>query len=214
MRPFFSIVLFWLAMATPMSAHEAVKTYVAVPPGFVSYVVQSGDTWEHITPTERAKKLAMRINRMNVNPRTGAEVLLPVTEVAWEYVPVPYRVPSSGRHLVIYIDRQFFGAYENGRLIHWGPVSTGRQGKSTPLGHFTAKWKSRWHRSSLYNNARMYFAVQFLGNYFTHEYTELPGYPASSGCVRMFWDDAEWKFGWLQSGDRISVLADTDFTRW
>lgn len=214
MRQFFVLIFVWLWSVTAVAAHEPLKTFVAVPPGFESYVIQPGDTWESITASDTAERLAMRINRMNVEPRAGSTVLLPVSQTAWDYVPVPYSVPSTGRHLVVYVDRQFFGAYENGQLIHWGPVSTGRPSKSTPLGHFTAKWKSRWHRSSIYNNARMYFAIQFKGDYFTHEYTELPGYPASSGCVRMFWDDAEWKFAWLQSGDRVSVLPDTNLSQW
>lgn len=203
-----------LALALPAQAHEKIKTFQTVPQGFVSYVVQPGDTWGSLTTTVELKQLAMRVNRMNIEPRRGSEVLLPVNDVAWYYVPVPHRVDGVGRHLIIYDDQQFFGAYEDGRLIHWGPVSTGKQGKETPFGHFKATWKSRYHRSSLYDNARMYFAIQFSGHYFTHEYTELPGYPASNGCVRMFWNDAKWKFSWLQLGDRVSIVPATAFAHW
>ena len=205
MRVLWQCVVALLLAAGMASAHSQLQTYESVPEGFYPYTVQPGDTWDSMTLSADAAQLARRVNRMNVEPKPGYEILLPQSSVAWRYVPVPLAIPSRGRHLVVYLDRQYFGAYEDGELVRWGPVSTGTNGR-TPTGFFQAKWKSRYHRSSLYNNARMYFAVQFKGNYFTHEYKVLPGYPASKGCVRMFWDDAEWKFGWLQTGDLISVV--------
>jgi len=180
------------------------------PPGFVLHEVQSGNTWKSLADgDERKLHLMQKINRMNVRLRAGWKILVPVTAAAYEFSPMPKQIGSNyERHLVINLDTQYFGAYEGNQLVRWGPVSTGRHGRtptSKPGKPFTAKWKDKWHRSSIYNNARMYFAVQFLGDYFTHEQV-LPGHPASAGCARMLWKDAEWKFDWIQSGDRVSVV--------
>ena len=55
-----------------------------------------------------------------------------------------------------------------GRVIgHW-PVSTARRGKVTPTGAWTAKWLSRHHKSSRYNNAPMPYSIFYNGNYAVH----------------------------------------------
>ena len=74
-----------------------------------------------------------------------------------------------------------------GRVIgHW-PVSTARRGKVTPTGSWTAKWLSRDHRSSRYENAPMPYAVFYNGHYAVHGtyQTNRLGRPASAGCIRL-----------------------------
>jgi lipoprotein-anchoring transpeptidase ErfK/SrfK len=69
---------------------------------------------------------------------------------------------------------------------HW-PVSTARRGKVTPTGNWSAKWLSRYHKSSRYNNAPMPYSIFYNGNYAVHGtyQTKRLGRPASSGCVRL-----------------------------
>jgi hypothetical protein len=38
---------------------------------------------------------------------------------------------------------QAFGAYEQGRLVRWGPVSTGKKSTPTPTGLFHTNWHAR-----------------------------------------------------------------------
>ena len=66
-------------------------------------------------------------------------------------------------------------------------VSTARRGKVTPTGSWSAKWLSRHHRSSRYNNAPMPYSIFYNGNYAVHGtyQTKRLGRPASSGCVRL-----------------------------
>lgn len=75
----------------------------------------------------------------------------------------------------------------HGKVIGRWPVSTARKGKITPTGTWTAKWLSRNHRSSRYNNAPMPYSVFYDGNYAVHGtyQTDLLGRPASAGCVRL-----------------------------
>jgi len=187
--------------------------YAELPAGFLNYTVKRGDTWESVIPDERYREFAMKVNRMNIELTEGKRVnkstiMVPVGEVALAYVPVPTHISSKAtRELVFYKQEQYFGAYEEGRLVKWGPISTGSNG-NTPLGTYKALYKQVKKYSSIYNNSRMYYAVQFRGNYFSHEQV-LPGVPASKGCVRMSWEDAKWKFHWIKIGDPIRVVKNT-----
>lgn len=75
----------------------------------------------------------------------------------------------------------------NGQVAHRWPVSTARNGKITPRGQWNAYWLSRHHRSSIYNNAPMPFAIFFNGDYAIHGTDQISrlGRPASAGCVRL-----------------------------
>ena len=189
---------------------SAARAATGVPEGFVIYQVKKGDTWKSVIPDARWRELAKRVNRMNIELTRKSrlnvkQIWLPVNDAAWRYVPVPVTIDSQApRELIFYKKEQYFGAYEHGHLIRWGPISTGRSG-NTPVGTFRALYKQREKYSHKYNNSRMFFAVQFQGNFFSHEQI-LPGYAASKGCVRMFWEDAEWKYDWIRLGDRIKVV--------
>ena len=77
------------------------------------------------------------------------------------------------------------------RLFTW-PVSTAAAGYETPRGTYQPEWFSRDHRSSLYNDAPMPFAIFYDGNYAIHATfsTGALGRPASHGCVRLAPDNA------------------------
>lgn len=90
------------------------------------------------------------------------------------------------------VSQQKMQVFHGGRLVHEWPVSTARQGKITPRGQFTAQWFSRNHRSSLYNNAPMPYAIFYDGHYAVHGTDQIGmlGRPASAGCVRLHPDNA------------------------
>jgi lipoprotein-anchoring transpeptidase ErfK/SrfK len=75
----------------------------------------------------------------------------------------------------------------NGKVEYRWPVSTARAGKHTPRGQWNAYWLSKYHRSSIYNNAPMPFAIFFNGDYAIHGTDQISrlGRPASAGCVRL-----------------------------
>lgn len=76
---------------------------------------------------------------------------------------------------------------EGGIVKYRWSVSTARRGKVTPTGTWSAKWTSRNHRSSRYNNAPMPYSVFYSGNYAVHGtyQSKLLGRPASAGCIRL-----------------------------
>ncbi|MCO6389083.1 L,D-transpeptidase [Aliihoeflea sp. 40Bstr573] len=75
----------------------------------------------------------------------------------------------------------------NGKVIYRWPVSTARKGKITPTGQWSAKWLSKNHRSSRYENAPMPYAIFYNGHYAVHGTYQVNrlGRPASAGCVRL-----------------------------
>ncbi|PWE30257.1 L,D-transpeptidase [Pararhodobacter marinus] len=98
------------------------------------------------------------------------------------------------------VETQTMHVYLDGQLRYEWPVSTARAGKYTPRGEWQPQWLSRWHRSSLYNNAPMYFAIFYDGDYAIHATDAVSrlGRPASAGCVRLHEDNAALLFAMVQ----------------
>ena len=102
--------------------------------------------------------------------------------------------------IVVSQELQAFGAYEDGHLVSWGPVSTGAKKSPTPNGLFHLNWRSKSHRSTVNRSwlLNWYFNFSNERGHSFHEY-ELPGLPASHGCVRMLRRDAYWMHEWGDS---------------
>lgn len=90
------------------------------------------------------------------------------------------------------ISTQTMTVTHRGRVKYRWKVSTARAGKVTPSGAWSAKWLSRNHRSSRYNNAPMPYSIFYSGNYAVHGTNQISrlGRPASAGCIRLHPDNA------------------------
>ncbi|MGR8998929.1 MAG: L,D-transpeptidase [Gammaproteobacteria bacterium] len=125
------------------------------------------------------------------------------------YSPLPRNdlwAVKYAKALVVDQRIQAFGAYEYGRLVRWGPVSTGRRSRPTPPGFYHLNWRSRGRHSTV--NPRWYMPWYFnfdnARGLSMHAYS-LPGYPASHACVRLLEYDAKWLYDW---GEQATVAAD------
>ncbi len=100
-----------------------------------------------------------------------------------------HSVSASAASLVATVDisSQTMTVSQGGVVKYRWSVSTARKGKVTPTGSWSAKWTSKNHRSSRYNNAPMPYSVFYSGNYAVHgtNQSKLLGRPASAGCVRL-----------------------------
>lgn len=120
------------------------------------------------------------------------------------YSPYPFHYPEAASLPKLFIiDKytQTFGAYEYGKLIHWGLVSSGKSNRSTPPGRYNFNWKTyyklsnaapegvEWHLFWVYN----FYAKIGLH---VHQYSLPIGAPASHGCVRIARPDAQWNYRW------------------
>lgn len=109
---------------------------------------------------------------------------------------------SANAELVAKVDvsEQRMRVYLNGEHLYTWPVSTARRGKYTPRGSWKAKYLSKHHRSSRYNNAPMPYAIFYSGHYAVHGTNQINrlGRPASAGCVRLHPDNAAVLFSMAQ----------------
>jgi hypothetical protein len=137
-------------------------------------------------------------------------MVVPTTwDVELTYSPFPQEWPAVAEYpkfIVIDQPMQAFAAYESGKLVRWGPVSTGRKETPTPSGSFNLTWHSR-KRTSTDNDAwvlEWYFNFINARGVSFHQF-ELPGYAASHACARMLQRDAQWLYEW---GDQWALSAD------
>jgi hypothetical protein len=117
-----------------------------------------------------------------------------------DYSPLPRTVPELEwypKAIVIDQVHQLFGSYEDGRLVRWGPVSSGRREHPTPSGKFHLNWKSPGRHSTVDPTWYMewYFNFHNTRGLALHKYA-LPGRPASHACVRLLERDARWIYEW------------------
>jgi hypothetical protein len=97
--------------------------------------------------------------------------------------------------------------YRNGVRIAASSCSTGKLGHRTPTGVFKILQKDKNHHSSTYNNAPMPYMNRLTWSGIALHAGQLPGYPASHGCVRLPKDFAELLFGVTKLGMTV-VIAD------
>jgi hypothetical protein len=94
-------------------------------------------------------------------------------------------IPKGPLHIIISIDQQRLHLYSNGFRIAEAPVSTGVPGHPTPTGVFSVIEKDRHHRSNIYSGAPMPYMHRITWSGVAIHEGQLPGYPASHGCIRM-----------------------------
>lgn len=105
-----------------------------------------------------------------------------------EYWWNPALSPSGPVVALVSIPLQTLHVYRNGILIGRTTVSTGSRGHGTPSGVFTILEKKKTHYSKKYNNAPMPNMQRLTWSGICMHSGNLPGYPASHGCIRMPYD--------------------------
>lgn len=93
--------------------------------------------------------------------------------------------PEGPLLILVDLSAQLAHVYRNGVRIGVTTVSTGKKGHRTPTGVFTILQKNKDHKSNLYNNAPMPYMQRLTWDGIAIHAGNLPGYPASHGCVRM-----------------------------
>lgn len=135
----------------------------------------------------------------------------------------------------ISLSEQCIRYYKGGQLVGVSPISSGREGHSTPAGSYRIIEKDRNHRSSLYGafcdssgyivvpdvdvrsdrpppgthfvGAEMPCFMRITGAAGMHE-GYLPGYPASHGCIRLPGNMAEIFFRETPHGTPVKITGD------
>ncbi|MFN8829998.1 MAG: L,D-transpeptidase [Labrys sp. (in: a-proteobacteria)] len=130
-----------------------------------------------------------------------------------EFTWHPERSPEGPVAIVVSIPDQRVHVYRNGIRIAVSTCSTGKAGHRTPTGVFTILQKDKHHRSSTYNNAPMPNMNRLTWSGIALHAGQLPGYPASHGCVRLPLKFSELLFGITRLGMAVIIADDHDAPR-
>jgi lipoprotein-anchoring transpeptidase ErfK/SrfK len=177
-----------------------------------------GDHWVDVARFNRIdRRHAVRGVRIKV-PQTLPAIDC-FTPMAARYAPAD----SDSQFVLVDLSEQYLGAYQRGRLVFSAPVAAGRADNPTPTGLFHITAYDRRHESSLYRVAEtdrpypMHFGLRFFVSdsgisYWIHG-RDLPGVPASHGCIGLYDEamqqecyglpgaprlaDARWLFEWV-----------------
>jgi hypothetical protein len=119
----------------------------------------------------------------------------------------PERAPGGPIAIVVSLPDQRVYVYRNGVRIAVSTCSTGKKGHETPTGVFTILEKDKDHHSSIYDNAPMPNMNRLTWSGVALHAGNLPGYPASHGCVRLPVAFSQKLFGITRIGTPV-IIAD------
>lgn len=169
----------------------------------------NGQSWEKLFPDPAQRDLVQRLNRTYNYLWTGKEIVVPVnlvkTTIA-DISPFPlHREATGGKEILIDQEKLAWGAYDaTGKLVTWGPISSGRDKCSdsnnscrTQAGSYRIFSKEgNKCRSGVFpigkGGAKMPYCMYFHKGFALHGADDMPGIRASHGCIRMFVKDAKW----------------------
>ncbi|HYI47656.1 MAG TPA: L,D-transpeptidase family protein [Allosphingosinicella sp.] len=191
--------VFALTMAAIPAASSAMQRSAATPADSVQpiaslLIMPTIPSFEDVARIQRAveaqRQLATDAARLN----------------AGEFVWRPELAPAGNVEVVVSIPQQRAYIYRANTLIGVTTVSTGMAGHRTPTGRYPIMEKRRTHFSNLYNNAPMPFMQRLtMGGIALHA-GQIPGYPASHGCVRLPYEMARNIFGVTQVRSVVHIV--------
>jgi len=114
---------------------------------------------------------------------------------------------TTVNHVIVSLADQRLYAYHDQQLVAWSKISSGRPGHETPTGTFTVSEKDVDHHSNLYNNAPMPYFMRLTDEGVGMHAGELPGYPASHGCVRLPLAMARELYRHVESGTPVEITS-------
>ncbi|MFL5298633.1 MAG: L,D-transpeptidase family protein [Phenylobacterium sp.] len=123
------------------------------------------------------------------------------------FIWTPELAPIGPMVMVVSLEAQQAYVYRNGVRIGVSTVSTGKKGKETPSGVFTILQKTKDHRSTLYDHASMPYMQRLTWDGIALHGGNVPGKPASHGCIRLPMAFAKVLFGETSTGMTV-VIAD------
>ncbi len=149
------------------------------------------------------RKQIFAINRLDpTRLKVGLNLLIPDTlfNDFNRYSPFPEELDilDSIPKVVLISQRiQGFALYDNGRLVKWGPVSSGKQSTPTPNGLHYGNYKAKKKISTVNPDWLLPYYFNFMNfeGVGVHQYA-LPGYPASHACVRLRLEDSQFIYDW------------------
>ena len=196
--------------AVPVKDSIVVQQEIIEPEYIVTYRLDSLvdevqiDSFEtHYSAEE--KKIIFSLNRLDpTRLKIGSKILVPDSLSADInlYSPFPGELTildSIPKTVLINQRIQGFALYEKGKLIKWGPVSSGKASTPTPNGLHYGNYKAKRKVSTVNEDWLLPYYFNFMNfeGVGVHQYL-LPGFPASHACVRLRMDDAKYIYDWAE----------------
>jgi hypothetical protein len=126
---------------------------------------------------------------------------------AGEWVLKPEIAPAGPVLVYVDLSRQRATVYRNGVRIGVSTISSGKEGHETPTGVFTILEKNVVHHSKTYNDAAMPFQQRLTWMGVAMHAGNLPGFPASHGCVRLPMEFAKRLFDVTPMGGTVVIAG-------
>ncbi|MCH4823634.1 L,D-transpeptidase [Gramella lutea] len=176
----------------------------------ISYTIDSLKTRKDIDSlfkiySDEQMKTILALNRIERNRlRPNRPIVIPdcASDEFNAYSPFPENLnflQCIPKTVLISQRVQAFGLYEQGELVKWGPISSGKSSTRTPNGLNYGNYKAKRKVSTVDESWILPYYFNFMNfeGVGVHQYA-LPGYPASHGCVRLYMDDAKYIFDWAE----------------
>lgn len=170
-------------------------------------ILVAGVPAAHAAPTKTVKigSSAIAAPGANLTLEERSE-LLRAGQFVWDEADMA----SGNVSVVVSLPLQRMHVYRDGVLVAATTVSTGKEGKETPVGEYPILQKKVFHRSNLYDSAPMPFMQRLTWDGIALHAGANPGRPASHGCIRLPKKFAEKLYGATSLGAVVYVtdLAD------
>src|SRR5512139_2876771 len=138
----------------------------------------------------------------------GRPVLEAATKLkTGQFVWAPDAAPDGPGLLVVNLATQRAILFRNGVPIGASTISSGKKGYETPTGVFTILEKKKEHYSKTYDNAPMPNMQRLTWKGIALHAGNLPGYPASHGCIRLPPQFASLLFGATKLGMTVIITS-------
>ena len=142
----------------------------------------------------------------------AAIAAMPIEQAATELSPNQFVWKDNGSSepvsIVISLLEQRAFVYRGSTMIAATTISSGKDGKDTPLGTYPILQKNAVPKSSLYDDASMPFMQRLTWDGIAIHAGRNPGFPASHGCIRVPLGFAKQLFGVTTLGTTVTVTDD------
>ncbi len=142
----------------------------------------------------------------------AALAAMPIEQAATELSPNQFVWKDNGSSepvsIVISLLEQRAFVYRGSAMIAATTISSGKDGKDTPIGTYPILQKNAVHKSSLYDDASMPFMQRLTWDGIAIHAGRNPGFPASHGCIRVPLGFAKQLFGVTTLGTNVTVTDD------
>ena len=120
---------------------------------------------------------------------------------------------AAEKEIRIDLTKQMAYALRDGNIVFKGHISSGMPGRETPTGIYRITQKKVKHRSNLWpkpnGGARMPYMMRLGNTAMALHLGEIPGRPASHGCVRLEQNFAQKLFWWTPIGTLVRITGNS-----